>query len=126
MLKINSILRAVLEDVRSGSNRTTIKDDIHIVDNVAGVEFHLYDDYVQMTREGEKPISISAFTDEEKATLMEIKNLITDPAVTQDKKDNYQKHMTESRMRFAKWFEEPQPIPDKSITEEEDTEDYVR
>ena len=78
-----------------------------------------------MTRGDEKPISVSCFTNAEQQVIMEIKDIITDPEVTKDKKLNYKKYISENRERFAGWFENPQPIHD-GVQEEIDTVEYVR
>ena len=125
MLNISSILRAVLNDLMTQSGNIKVIDDQHIVDKLSGVEFHLYDDYFQMTRGSDKPVSVSSFSEGEKTLIMQIKDLITNPEVTQDKKLNYKKYVDESRNRFSSWFEQPVPVTD-SVQEEVDAEEYVR
>ena len=125
MLNINGILKAILSDLKNKPELIKVVDDQHLVDTISGVEFHLYDDYFQMTRGDEKAVSVSSFSDAEKVTVMEIKNHITDPEVTADKKENYKEHIAENRQRFSDWFEVPIPVSE-GIVEEEDTEEYVR
>lgn len=126
MLNIKSVLDKILEELESNSPNIKVENDQHIMDKISGVEFHLYDDYFQMTRgDEEKAIPQSAFTEEEKSVVMAIKNLITDPAVTQDKKINYKKHLMESRQTFADWFENPLPEVEP-VVEELDTTIYTR
>jgi hypothetical protein len=56
---------------------------------------------------------------------MEIKDLLTDPAVTLDKKTNYMTYLKEGRTTFADWFENPIPSEDV-VVEEVDTVKYKR
>lgn len=125
MLNIQSILKEILKELQSDSDTIKIIDDTHILDMVSGVEFHLYDDYFQMTKEKDEPVSISSFSDAEKSIIMQLKDLITDPEVTKDKCDNYQDYIVKNRQRFSKWFENPTPV-NLGVTEEVDTTDYVR
>jgi hypothetical protein len=125
MLNINGVLKAILEDLKNKPETIKIVDDQHFIDKLSGVEFHLYDDYFQMTRGEDKPISASSFSQNEQQTIMEIKDLITDPDTTRDKKENYQKYISENRERFSNWFENPIPLTD-GVQEEEDTEEYSR
>lgn len=125
MLNIHSVLKAILDDLKNKPETIKVIDEQHFVDKLSGVEFHLYDDYFQMTRGDEKPISASSFSHNEQQTIMEIKDLITDPEITNDKKENYQKYIVENRERFSGWFENPIPVHD-GVQEEDDTEDYVR
>ncbi len=127
MLNINSILKSVLHEVQEKSESINVVDEYHVVDTISGVEFHLYDDYFQMTKGDEKPISVSRFSEGEKATIMELKNLITDPLVTQDKLDNHDQYVSNDRQRFADWFQNPNPVVEHGgVKEEEGTEVYVR
>lgn len=125
MLNIHSVLKAILNDLKANSENINVIDDQHFIDNLSGVEFHLYDDYFQMTRGEDKPISASSFSKNEQQTIMEIKDLITDPAVTLDKKENYQKYVTGNRERFSSWFENPTPVHD-GVQEEDNTVEYTR
>ena len=124
MLNIRSILKQVLGDLKNKPENIEIIDDMHFVDKISGVKFHLYDDYFQMTR-GDESVTASSFSDMEQDVVMQIKNCITDPKVTQDKKDNYEKYLDESRQRFSSWFENPEPTP-MCVVEEENVEEYVR
>lgn len=125
MLNIHSVLKAILDDLKNNPGTIKVIDEQHFIDTLSGVEFHLYDDYFQMTRGDDKPISASSFSKNEQQTIMEIKDLITDPAVTLDKKENYQKYVTENRERFSNWFENPIPLHD-GVQEEVDTVTYTR
>lgn len=125
MLNINSVLNEILKDLSNKADSVVIVDDQHIIDKISGVEFHLYDDYFQMTRGKDKPVSASSFSKDEQATIMKIKNIITDPMLTKDKQDNYQKYVTQNRARFSGWFENPEPIRD-GVKEEDNTEEYSR
>ena len=126
MLNIHSILKAILSDVESASDNVVIVNDHHLIDKLSGVSFHLYDEFFQVVRgEEEKTISSSSFTAEEKATMMEIKNLLADPAVTLDKKTNYMKYLKEGRSAFSEWYENPTPAVE-AIQEESDTVKYSR
>lgn len=125
MLNIHSVLKTILNDLQNKATSINVIDDQHFIDNISGVEFHLYDDYFQMTRGDDKPVSVSSFSEAEKSTMMEIKNLITDPEVTIDKKENYQKYVTENRERLSRWFENPIPTT-KGVIEEADTIEYTR
>lgn len=132
MLNVNGILKAILKDITEGSEVIRVIDDQHFIDTMTGVEFHLYNgyyDYFQMTRDGEKPVSISSFTPEEAKTVMEIKEAITDPQTALDKKENYEMHLMQDRERFSSWFENPKPAKEffqAKIETEEDVEEYVR
>jgi len=125
MLNIHSVLKEILKELQSNSESIAVENDQHFTDKLSGVEFHLYDDYFQMTRGDDKPVSVSSFSDAEKLTIMEIKNIITDPEVTRDKQENYQQHVTENRQRFSGWYENPMPVM-TGVIEEENTEEYVR
>ena len=126
MLNIKSVLDKILEELEANSPNIKVENDQHLVDKISGVEFHLYDDYFQMTRgDEEQAVSQSAFTEEEKSVVMAIKDFITDPEVTLDKKTNYKKYLMESREDFANWFENPTPEIDP-IVEEVGTTAYTR
>ena len=125
MLKLNDVLKEIYNDLQNNLESINIIDDQHFIDNISGVEFHLYDDYFQMTRGEEKPVSASNFTKEEQSTVMLIKDLITDPIKAADKRENYQKYTAENRARFSSWFEQPKPIT-SGIIAEENTDVYVR
>lgn len=125
MLNINGVLKAILNDLENKPETIKVIDDQHFIDKLSGVEFHLYDDYFQMTRGNDKPVSVSSFSHDEQQTIMKIKNLITDPEKTKDKEDNYQKYISDARERFSNWFENPEPLHD-GVQEEEDTEEYIR
>lgn len=125
MLNISSILRAVLDDLERKSDNIKIIDDMHLVDKVSGVEYHLYDDYFQMTRGSDRPVSQSSFSDSEKSLIMQIKNFITDPEVTKDKRENYHKYVQDNRALFSSWYEHPEPMG-QGIVEEDDAEEYSR
>lgn len=125
MLNLASVLKAIADDIKNKPESIKIINDEHFIDKPSGVEFHLYDDYFQMTRGDDKPVSAASFSHNEQQIIMEIKDLITDPSVTLDKKENYKKHMMENRERFSDWFENPIPVYD-GVKEEEDTEEYVR
>lgn len=126
MLNIASILQSIHEDIVNKSDKVEVLDDEHVVDKVSGVEFYLYDDYFQMRRGKEKPVTHSVFSENEQHIIMQIKNAITSPQVTQEKLRNYKVHQEESRRRFSDWFENPKPIHAGTVVEETDTEQYVR
>ena len=125
MYNLVDILKTILNDLTDNPQNINIIDDQHLIDKLSGVEFHLYDDYFQMTRGDDKPISQSSFSDNEQAIIMEIKKMITDPEVTKDKQENYQKYITENRQRFSDWFRNPVPVT-SGVVEEDDAEEYVR
>lgn len=125
MLNIKSVLEAILKDLKEKPENIEIIDDEHFIDKLSGVKFHLYDDYFQMTRGNEKPVGASSFSPAEQQLIMTIKDVITDPAVSADKKMNYKRHIEERRQRFSNWFENPQPVQD-GVKEEHDTEEYIR
>ena len=125
MLNITSVLKAILSDLESQTGTINVIDDQHFIDKPSGVEFHLYDDYFQMTRGNDKPVSASSFSQGETNLVMQIKELITDPEVAKYKKEHYKEHISESRNRFSSWFENPEPITD-GVQEEDDTEEYTR
>ena len=125
MLNVTSVLKAILSDLESVSSNVSVIDDQHFIDKLSGVEFHLYDDYFQMTRGEDKPVSATSFSKGEQEIVMKIKEFITDPEMARDKRENYQKYVTDNRERFSSWFENPIPIHD-GVQEETDAEEYVR
>ena len=74
LIDILAVLKAILVDIEDDNKAITIVDDMHFIDNLTGVEFHLYDEYFQMTRGKEKPVSVSSFTKEK---LQELRKVIT-------------------------------------------------
>ena len=125
MIDIHAVLKAILTDIEDDNQSITVVDDMHFIDNLSGVEFHLYDEYFQMTRGKEKPVAVSSFTKEEQEVIMEIKELITPAELSKAKKDDYHKYLVDSRARFSDWY--TNPVPSNSvITKEEDVQPYVR
>ena len=125
MLNIKQVLTEVYNDLINNPESVILVDDQHFIDKISGVEFHLYEDYLQVSRGEDKPVSVSKFTADEQKILMKMKDAITDPAITEDKELNHAKYVTEARQRFSDWFEKPVPVTD-GIVEETDTTDYVR
>ena len=119
------MLTEVYNDLVNNPDAMTLVDDQHFIDKISGVEFHLYDDYFQVSRGDDKPVSVSKFSKDEQKIFMQLKDAITDPEITRDKKINHEKYVTEARERFSDWFENPLPVKD-DITEETDATDYVR
>jgi len=124
MIDILAVLKAVLVDLEDDNKAVTVIDDMHIVDNTSGVKFHLYDEHFQMTRGEERPVSVSSFTEEEQAVIMEIKELITPNQISETKKQNYHKYLVDNRTRFAGWY--TNPIPSNHVVAEEDVQPYIR
>ena len=127
MLNIRAVLTEVLKDLKENPEAILVVDDQHIIDKLSGVEYHLYDDYFQVTRGDESPVSMSHFSPQESAVIMAIKDEISDPIVAVDKRENFQKYATQARERFSLWYENPEPVT-TGVTEEpeEEVEEYVR
>lgn len=131
MINLKQALNAVYNDLINNPDAIMIVDDQHIIDKVSGIEFHLYDDYFQLTRGNGKPVTPSHLSknkdgkDGEQAVVMKIKEAIQDPIVTQEKIENYDKYITEARERLSSWFENPIPVMD-GVQEETDADDYTR
>ena len=125
LIDILAVLKAVLVDIEDDNKAITIIDETHFLDNLSGVEFHLYDEYFQMTRGKEKPVTVSSFTKEEQSVIMEIKELITPAEVSKAKKDDYHKYLVASRSRFSDWYANPVPTS-PAVVKEETVQPYVR
>ena len=125
MIDILAVLKAILKDIEDDNKSIDIIDDMHFIDTLAGVEYHLYDEYFQMSRGEEDPVAVSSFTKAEHAVIMEIKDLITPAEVSKAKKENYHKYLVDNRVRFADWY--LNPVPTKhGIVADEDAQPYVR
>lgn len=125
MLNIKSILQSVLNDLHTKSDNVKIVDDQHVIDKLAGVEYHLYDDCFKITRGNEQPVTPSHLSPDEQAVIVRIKEAIADPTIYADKKANYKKYTDESRKRLSSWYESPIPLA-TGVEEEKGTENYIR
>jgi len=125
LIDILAVLKAILADIEDDNKSITIVDDMHFIDNLSGVEFHLYDEYFQMTRGKEKPVAVSSFTKEEHSVIMEIKELITPPDISRGKKEDYHKYLVDNRTRFSDWYTNPIPT-NPVVVKEEAVQPYIR
>lgn len=125
IVDILAVLNAILLDIEDANKAITVIDDTHFVDNLSGVEFHLYDEYFQMTRGKEKPVAVSSFTKEEQSVIMKIKELITPTEISESKKGDYHKYLVSSRARFSDWYTDPIPT-NPVVVKEEVVQPYIR
>lgn len=124
MLKISSIIGFIENGVKNKDDRFVILNDEHILDSKTGVEFHLFDDDFKVTH-GDKLIATKQdFSIEEQSCLMEIKELITDPQLSKERREKYPMELKKRRELFSDLFENPQPTVNK-VEEETDTTEYV-
>ena len=124
MINIKEILMYTYKGVKAKHPRYKVEDDEHILDTKTGVEFHLYDDGGKITHGEDVIAKMCYFTKDEQEILMEIKKLITDPAVVAKKIAHYPVMVQEAREVFSGLFEEPRPINNMEPVEEENTTPY--
>ena len=125
MIDILTVLKAILKDIEDDNKAVTVINDTHFMDTLSGVEFHLYDEYFQMTRGEEEPVAVSSFTKDEQDVIMEIKELITPMELSKAKKEDYNKYLISSRSRFADWYLNPKPVS-HGIVADVDAKPYIR
>ena len=125
MLSIKSILRYILNELSTGSDRFSIIDWEHVLDTKTGVELHMYDDMFYATRDGREVIRSNAFTEEEQKIVWDIKELIAGPEKMKSRMQEYPQVITNQRKAFSELFEHPEPVVDISPIEESETEDYA-
>ena len=125
---LESILEYVYNGVKSGSDRFIVVDDEHLKDVKTGAEYHLFDDNFKITYGGNVVATLPDFNVEEskeQAIVMEIKELITDPAKSKERKERYEVQRLERRAAFAALYADPQPVPPNSETVEKGTVAYT-
>jgi len=110
MLALISVLNYVKNGVAKKDPRFTVIDDEHIMDTKTGIEFHIYDDYFQMTHGDDVVGKPNYFTKQEQATVWEIKQLITDPAKASARKEAYPAMIGSKREYLSSLFESPMPM----------------
>lgn len=125
MLNISSILKYMHENLMHYPDRYVIVNSEHIMDTKTGLEYHMYDDYLKVTRNDEKVMKLGDFTSEEQQHLWGIKGLITDPVEAKQKEQEYPEKLKERREMFAHYHEHPEPLIMKSPVMESDTEEYT-
>ena len=124
MLNIRSVLNYILNDLSTDSDRFTIIDWQHVLDNKTGIKLHMYDDSFHITRDGEEIIRSNAFTEEEKKVVWDIKALVAGPEKMKSRMEEYPKIIIAQRRALSEYFENPEPIESKQPVAEPDTEEY--
>lgn len=123
---LESILMFVYEGVKKGSDRFVIEDDEHVKDTATGAEYHLFHDNFKITYGGEVIATMADFytQNKEQVIIMAIKDLITDPDKSKERREQYRTQMGERRAAFAALYEHPQPVPPNSEVLEQGTVAY--
>ena len=124
MLNIQSILAHIKEGVAKEDPRFIVKGDEHVTDTHTGITLHVYDNWFKVTYEDENVVTMDDFTKEEQHCIWEIKKLITDPVVLQQRETDYKPLQIERRKYFSTLYEHPTPLPDRAPTPEVDTTPY--
>ena len=126
MLKIESVLKFIRDEITKNSERIVVIDDEHVFDNKTGIKLHIYDDWFKVTRNDDVIATMRDFdTSVEQPIVWEIKRLITKPEVMEQRKAEYMPMIKERRELLSQHFESPVPIESKIVMMESDTEDYT-
>ncbi len=126
MLEIESILNYICEGLLSDSERFEVIDDEHVLDTKTGVKLHAYDDWFKITRDGETIATMQDFdTGIEQPIIWQIKGLITDPEVTEQKKLEHMVMIKQRRKALSELFESPEPIENDQVITETGTTKYT-
>ncbi len=124
MLDIQSILEYISDGVSSGLERFSIGED-SVLDTKTGVEIHVYDDWFKLTRGGEVVATMQDFdAGVEQPVIWQIKQLISDPDVMEQKKQDHLIMIKERRKLLSELFESPEPIVNNEIVAESGTTKY--
>lgn len=125
MVNIEDILNYVHNGVKAKDPRFEVLDSEHLVDTKTGVEYHLYDEGVNVTH-GEYDITKKDyFSPKEQSILFEIKKLITDPAEVAQKIAEAPKVIKNARELFADLYEHPRDVESDDVIAEENTTPYT-
>ncbi len=124
MLELKSILTHVLNGIKNKDQRYIVKDDEHVVDTKTGVTYHLYDEWVKLTHEGESVIFKENFLESEQGLIWEIKGIITPPEVSENKTKNYKAISADRRKKLSDLYENPAPLTEAMPIAEEGAETY--
>jgi len=128
MLNIESVLEYIRDEIMADSERFEILSDEHVLDTKTGVKLHVYDDWFKMTRDGETIATMRDFdTGIEQPIIWQIKGLITDPELMEQKKLDYMPMIKERRKVLSDLFEDPEPVnyEDKEVVTEVGTTKYI-
>lgn len=125
-LGIKSILDFILKALMQKDPSIDVLDDMHIMDTHTGVEYHLYDTHSKITHGDDEIMTSFDMTPEEQKVLWDIKQIITDPVTTANKKENHHELLRGRRKEFSHLYAEPQPLVDDSLQPEENTVPYTR
>lgn len=123
MLNILSILNFIALDAQRNPERFKVIDDQHLLDTKTGIKLHLYDDYFKITHDNAIVATKGDFTEDEQKAIWRIKQSITDPVISEEKRKNYQIATKARREALASLFENPKPI--LAPTPEESTVEYT-
>jgi len=123
MLNIKSILERLLHEVTNQTGRVEVKDWECILDTKTGVEIYIYDNSLHAARDGKEVIRSDGFTEQEKAVVWKIKEVIAGPEKMRKRAEEYPSVIVHQREAFAAHFENPQPVA-SIVVEEEGTEEY--
>lgn len=122
MLSIHSILEYILTNL--SDPRYHKIDEDHIVDSKTGVKIHMYDDWFKLTKDDNVIATMGDFTTQEQESIWAIKQAVVDPVKDKEKRDNYKNDMINRRLKLSALFENPEPLEDKEVVAEADTETY--
>jgi len=126
MLEIESILDYICEGLLSESERFEIIDDEHVLDTKTGVKLHVYDDWFKVTRDGETIATMQDFdTGVEQPIIWQIKGLITDPEIMEQKKQDHMVMIKQRRKALSELFESPEAIESDHVITETGTTKYA-
>lgn len=125
MLNIESILRYMLDSINNQGERFRIVDDECVLDTTTGVEYHLYDDWFKLTRDGQSIAMKNDFTPQEQEVIWHIKQAITDPETAKKREVEYPLKQKERRQMLSDYYENPKPVMAKHPLVEEGTYEYT-
>lgn len=126
MLEIESILEYIRDEIVAESERFEILSDEHILDTKTGVKFHVYDDWFKITRGDETVATMRDFdTGIEQPIIWQIKSLITEDEVMEQKKLDHMPMIKHRRKVLADLFEMPEPLESDEVITELGTTKYV-
>ncbi len=125
MLEIKSVLTHIMNGIAKQDPRYIIQGDEHITDTKTGIILHVYDDWFKVTYEDDNVLTYRDFTPEEQLVVWNIKKLITDPSVLEQREKEYKPLQVARRKRFSELHENPTPLPDNAPVAEKGATAYT-
>lgn len=127
MYNIQSIFEWALEQIKLKNPRFKVAEDYeHVLDTHTGIEFHLYDKWSKVTHGDTVVITSHDLTQDECATLWQIKMAITPDAVKQEQEKYASRKTYKRREKLSDFFMNPKPVKvPESVVPEADTTPYL-